>query len=550
MKKHFLFLLILSIFFASFTANVSAADTKYCELVSGEGIKFGSEVACGNEHFYVFDSTNEGIRLLAKYNLNAGETTYRVKIDDSIDYVNDWPAKNAFCSNIMQENGGYIGDTLTEASAFYNNEENNPYCFYSKDTREGELRQLEEARSAHWDENGDYLYPQVGDTYIVNGWGWYDNRFETKEFDFGHFVDTPSVGVPTFEYYPYDTNSSEKYPKLGAHFDNELLDFTVGLHDGTRGIAPILYEYDMKLKNEGYNILSTTIPTLDDLNNAAKTVLGKPFDYENDWSATGEAPEYDVPYSGWRGNLTVRNMTIKEYFGDDYSWLWDRSYWLRTATRYLYRSNDNDPSGLFVNQLGDVCSTSIHQPVGSGGCGMLLGSKLGLGLRPLITVDAVQFRIRTESTDGGEVEAPSVAFGNDNIALRAIAKAGYRLAGLTVQTEAGSTIVLSEEELERDNDGNIVLRADRFTMPFRNVVIKTNWESSIPESDAKNDTPEEPGADTSDAAEDEKFNPTADNNIPNAPNTYDSGVVQYYIVIACAAVAIIAATISARDKRS
>lgn len=549
MKKQFLFLLILSVIFTSFPVNVSATDTKYCELVSGEGIKFGSEVACGNEHFYVFDSTDEGIRLLAKYNLNAGETTYRVKVDDSIDYVNDWPAKDAYCSNIMQENGGYIGDTLTEASAFYHNEENNPYCFYSKNTREGELRQLEEARSAHWDENGDYLYPQVGDTYIVNGWGWYDDRFETKEFDFGHFVDTPS-GVSAFEYYPYDTNSSEKYPILGPRSYIELLDFTVGLHDGTRGIAPILYEYDMKLKNEGYNILSTTIPTLDDLSNAAKTVLGKPFDYENDWSAIGEAPEYDVPYSGWRGNLTVRNMAIKEYFGDDYSWLWDRSYWLRTATKYLYHNNENDPSGLFVNQRGDICSTSIHQSVGSGGCGLLLGSKLGLGLRPLITVDAVRFRIRTESTDGGEVEAPSVAFGNDNIALRAIAKAGYRLAGLTAQTEAGSTIVLSEEELERDNDGNIVLRADRFTMPFRNVVIKTSWESSIPESDAKNVTPEEPDAGTSDAAEDKKFNPTADNNIPNAPNTYDSGVVQYCIVIACAAVAIIATTISARDKRS
>ena len=45
----------------------------YCTVVSGDGKSIGSEIACGEEHFYIIDSDDNNVRMLTKYNLYAGQ---------------------------------------------------------------------------------------------------------------------------------------------------------------------------------------------------------------------------------------------------------------------------------------------------------------------------------------------------------------------------------------------------------------------------------------------------------------------------------------------
>ena len=44
----------------------------YCTVVSGDGKSIGSEIACGEEHFYIIDSDDNNVRMLTKYNLYDG----------------------------------------------------------------------------------------------------------------------------------------------------------------------------------------------------------------------------------------------------------------------------------------------------------------------------------------------------------------------------------------------------------------------------------------------------------------------------------------------
>jgi hypothetical protein len=75
------------VFFAIVVASIlavtpsSAQAKQYCEVVSGDGKSFGSEIACGDEHFYIFDRADGTARVLAKYNLNTRYAIHRVDID-------------------------------------------------------------------------------------------------------------------------------------------------------------------------------------------------------------------------------------------------------------------------------------------------------------------------------------------------------------------------------------------------------------------------------------------------------------------------------------
>ena len=74
MKKSKLFFLIL-LFLLFLPAAVSAKEV--CRVVSGDGKEIGSEIACGTEHFNIIESTDNEIKMLAKYNLYMGNIMYR-----------------------------------------------------------------------------------------------------------------------------------------------------------------------------------------------------------------------------------------------------------------------------------------------------------------------------------------------------------------------------------------------------------------------------------------------------------------------------------------
>ena len=81
MKKN-LFILIALLFI--FTG---VAHAEKCTVVSGNKIDIGSEIACGDEHFYIIDNDGENVKMLSKYNIYVGSNYSKINLDMSKTYV-------------------------------------------------------------------------------------------------------------------------------------------------------------------------------------------------------------------------------------------------------------------------------------------------------------------------------------------------------------------------------------------------------------------------------------------------------------------------------
>ena len=124
---------------------------EYCKVVSGNGKDIGSEIACGSEHFYVVNSNQDEVKMLAKYNLDVGISVHKEKIDKE---ANDTRTDEEYCNALAIEKGGQAGASVAEG-----------YCFYFTYSDFSNVKQREDAKSAHVDENGEYLFPQIGNVY-------------------------------------------------------------------------------------------------------------------------------------------------------------------------------------------------------------------------------------------------------------------------------------------------------------------------------------------------------------------------------------------------
>ncbi len=99
-------LLIMLFVFVPFVVNAK----ENCTVVSGTGNDIGSEIACGSEHFYVIDSDDDNIRMLAKYNLDYGQTYSKIYVSDE-----RWnELKNAYGSVMTSGYVNYKNEVLSE----------------------------------------------------------------------------------------------------------------------------------------------------------------------------------------------------------------------------------------------------------------------------------------------------------------------------------------------------------------------------------------------------------------------------------------------------
>ena len=71
----------ISLFFLTFFISLTIANAQGCNVISGTGKNVGDEVVCGTEHFYVISNDGENVKMLAKYNLMAGETHNYLEIN-------------------------------------------------------------------------------------------------------------------------------------------------------------------------------------------------------------------------------------------------------------------------------------------------------------------------------------------------------------------------------------------------------------------------------------------------------------------------------------
>ena len=151
-----------------------------------------------------------------------------------------------------------------------------------------------------------------------------------------------------------------------------------------------------------------------------------------------------------------------------------------------------------------------YSDVGVGLCSSLMRAPLDLAVRPTITIDEVKYRIRTETDDNGEIDVAQTAFEGDDIVLRALAKSGYYLKSLTINTENGEEITFANDELTKDDEGRIIVSADSFSMPAKNVVIRASWASNAADDPVESDL---------DVIEDN-------------PSTYDAGAALNFVLMA------------------
>ena len=494
MKKYISLVLFMILFFP-----LVVEAKEYCKVVEGNGKDIGSEIVCNNEHFYVISSNDTETRMLAKYNLNVGETIKKEKIEKEEE---DTRTDEQYCQDLASQEGGSVrsdefynapgycfiavplNSTLFSVDVYtgpnhsnYNSNQacsdklqtylndNDYYYFYERMSYNQnaalttcyfrkinkKLYQSENSISAHWDENDNFIYPQVGDTYVVGsgysaGTTWNSN------------TDTTASDLYL------DENSSEKY-------------------DG--------YFYDLKVRNEGqfyyyleaysnslsdYDIESIDLITLDDINQII-TKNNKSLPYQELYNASinTQPPRYEFGF-------------LQDYLNESQKFIFNTTYWVRTGYNKIFQDDLAVRDVVFIDERGGICGSAVSREnvnTYGGSCNYKierqLKSSVGTGIRPVLTIsnDSLHYQIKTRTDGNGTIEVMESALGGDQIQFRVTSRSGLKLAGLRITTDSGETVEITEGEIINNDDGSITIDNNKFTMPFENVTIEAEWASSI-----------------------------------------------------------------------
>ena len=377
-----------------------------CTVVSGNKTDIGSEIACGSEHFYIVDSNENETKMLAKYNLNTGVTIHKEKIERTADDTRD---DYQYCYDLAASKYG-----MNKSDGFYHED---GYCFYAtinsrkqirfqyltiaeNDTRTPEdicreyaindngeyydsskydnqiscayyvidddynMLQKEDAKSAHWDDNLNYLYPQVGDVYM----------FQNGDMVNSNMIFEDGISKNSNPVQP-DTSFYDFVIDLGylSNYDpEEIVDY-----GNVRGITKPLYTYKYLLEKMGYSINDISLLSISELDDIVYKISNKNLPLK-EW---GE--NYDVINYGY-GNSAIKATfgDLKPFISKDYSWLYSTTYWNSTVfnesmppQHYTYRNM----YFVFTAEQGKLCGAGFQTCAPE--------TTLGCGIRPVITIN-------------------------------------------------------------------------------------------------------------------------------------------------------------------
>ena len=262
----------------------------------------------------------------------------------------------------MSRGGTYKNDLFYNAPG---------YCFYVIGLPDTDVYQTEDSKSAHWDEDLNYLYPQVGDVYvghnlkriefIVNE----DPIEDTNFFDF--FVD---VDADKYAELPYDYNK-------GIGFIHRL------------------NMYKNKLINDGYNVKQVSLLSLTDLDNLVKEISNErlPIKYWSDHFGDDVLVENNYLIETTFGDL-------KQYIPQKYKWLYSTTYWNSTLFKNPVTCSPGVPFCIyddlyvFTAEQGKLC--------GAGSYFCAPTTAIGCGLRPILTIDSSDLIMKEDSNQSSE----------------------------------------------------------------------------------------------------------------------------------------------------
>ena len=462
--KKYLFLLLPVMTILLMPTGVSAKSK--CEAVSGTGKNIGDEIACDSEHFYVLENDGDNIKMLAKYNLYTGSIINREKIERA---AGDTRSDAEYCSDLATERGG-----KSRRDGVYNVDS---YCFIEKQIEANEIKQNSQALSAHWDEGGNYLYPQVGDVYLHVSTQQGPGYMAERSGDFYPDVNTASK----YDNYFHDYASPYEAYMIYASGQNA---YYSGASDSNMG--SILKSYRDTLESD-FEIKNIDLMTLDDVNNVVKK-NNKTIPYY-DW--------YRAAQSNRMNSDRLEFAFLDDYLTKEQSFIFGTTYWIRTGYGLNqnygnnYGNNNNMwASGeyvLFIDSAGGVCESGYKLAGNSsvdGDYTIICGSQyfnyiseIGCGIRPVVVIaNDLKYRITIKVDGNGKIEAEDTASGNDEVKFKIIPNKGFALRSLRVITDSGEEVEFSEEELIKNEDGTVSFSDNKFTMPFDNVTIEASWE--------------------------------------------------------------------------
>ena len=393
MKK--ILFIILSII--CFTGIVNAEK---CTVVTGTGTNIGDEIACGTEHFYILNHDGEEVQLLSKYNLYIGKIY--IKLTFTQERYQELVDEYEICNVV----GCFLSDEIFEEPEFSSISPetdlggekiirfDDEYTLLTYDIIKTEkVKQDKTAIGAHGDKSGQPEFPEVGviKTYIG------DTVVETYA---GGYMDIDLRSTYMDDYY------------LPGY--EEYLSEDVGL------------EY-----------LDIDVPTVKVIDDLVYRIKKEHLPLE-EWIS--KAPEYVEDQYHTEYALIG---SIKDEIPEGYEWIYSTTYWTRTKI--------DDDHAIFVDTLGNFCST------------WLCGAAVGAGLRPIITIDAktLNYAIKTKTDGHGTVKSEKInAYGGEVIKFTVEPDEGYVLGEVKVTDGFGNVIIFKE---------------DTFTMPYANVLIEATF---------------------------------------------------------------------------
>ena len=416
-----------------------------CVIINGTGHDLGDEIACGSEHFYVLSNDGTNIRMLAKYNLHTGISIYKEKIEKE---DGDTRSDQEYCNDLATSRGGTV-----KSDAFYTAP---GYCFYKIILPIGRVIQTEDSKSAHWDEELNYLYPQVGDVYM----------FTAFSYSQQNNVPTPISNISNIEdtfFYDYTIDSSKAYQFFNAY-----------LNYPATGVLLPLDLYKKRLIGYGVDVIDISMLSISELNDIVNTISG---DYLplKEWSDDTES------ISG--SSIDVTFGSFKEVVPSKYKWLYSTTYW--NSTFYDKYGGNISPSSsrkfVFTAEQGKICGAgfSVCAPT----------TTLGCGIRPVITIpsNSIVYEIKTDTDDHSEVEVIEYSKGNVPITFKTNISKNYKLDTITIKTDGNEEVTFTEGELTTNQDGSITINSNLFTMPYEDVTITVRTKPALNVEVIKND---------------------------------------------------------------
>lgn len=447
---------------------VSGNAKELCTIVTGNGKDIGSEIACGTEHFYIIENNSNSIKLLAKYNLYVGANYDKIKLDINSTYAkmvknanNTWVDTDYYVDGVAVDSHSTWISKITEkyniGELVFNND------FYSFNNENGTI----------YNDIYGTEYTLDGNTYKNRTLKFYPYKVINKNTEGYALQNELALGVTgekkNAKYPIYATTILFPGYDLDGNYVGgyDLLVIDDNFEDGytnfnfleSHPIKTFLDDYVKKMSDKGFEVSDINLISIEELYNLVYSINGKKLPladwYDDSLDSTAEEEDGTEYYT--LGDL-------KEYLSDDYSWIWNTTYWTRTFvgdSSYAY----------FVSSAGEICysSTDCYEGIPRA------------GIRPVVTINKsnIKYNISVKAEGNGTIDVLDSALGGDTVSFKLSTKKGSKLSSIVVITDSNETIEFTEEDISVLENGVYTISLNKFVMPYENVTIMARWTDGI-----------------------------------------------------------------------